>query len=448
MSGIVIKLWALPIVSGTVRDDNDQPVARASIRVMQWSVLGGRKVIRQLTRTPTDVRGVYSLQQVPPGTYLLAAVPPATASRFARPIQYYQNATTPTAAIPVDLRASRITTDIDFVIRRESGFTIAGAVEIPPGLPGPYALELYETPPDGLLSDLAAGRVISKDGQFIFPPVTAGSYEIRFVRYPERAPNTVPDGAVRSTGDRIGPERLATIPDGPTWWASERVDVLDKDVELSVRLRQGVRLGGRVVFEGSKSKPHPSVLPTRGVYLRSLDHRFFAPVPLGSPQEDGTFRTIAVPPGRYALGMPDAYEGFHLESITVGGREVGGLGFDLDRDVEDAVLTFSSLATVVSGRVAGEPGERFVLLWPQDEAHWNASGSGLGRFYTVVTVDGSYRLAVFPGTYRMIAQPGLPPPDWESPEYLRSLSLSPFAHEVIVRAGQTVIRNPPLAPRK
>ena len=447
-SGIVVELWALPIITGAVRDENDQPVARASIRIMQWSVLGGREVLRQRTRTPTDARGVYSLQQVPPGTYVLAAVPPAMVAGPAQPIQYYLNATTPTAATPVELGASRVTRGIDFVIRRERGFTISGAVEIPPGLPGPYILELYETPADGLLSNLEAARAVSKDGRFTFPPVAPGSYEIRFVRYAERLPNSVPDGAVRTTGDRRGPERLASIPDGPTWWAAERADVVDKDIDVSIRLRQGVRLRGRVVFEGSGPPPEPPVLPTRGVYLRSLDHRFFGSVQLGSPREDGSFRTVAVPPGRYALGMLDAYDGFHLESITVGGRDVAGVGFDLDRDLDDAVLTFSSRATVVSGRVAGEPGERFVLMWPQDETLWSASGSGLGRLYRAVTVDGSYRLAVFPGTYRLIALPGLPPPEWESPAYLRSLSLSPFAQEVIVRAGQTVIHNPPLATRR
>lgn len=143
-------------------------------------------------------------------------------------------------------------------------------------------------------------------GTFSFPPVPAGSYEIRFVRYAEPASTTVPQGAIRYNDERFLPSRLAPVPAGPTWWTAERVDLVDKDVTLAVQLQPGVRVTGRAVFEGA-DKPDAVSLSTRGIHLRSVDYRFFRPFQVGSVREDGPSATMSVPAGRYVLGMLDAF---------------------------------------------------------------------------------------------------------------------------------------------
>jgi hypothetical protein len=181
-------------------------------------------------------------------------------------------------------------------------------------------------------------------------------------------------------------------------------------------------------------------LATRAIYLRSVDHRFFRPVQVGVAREDGSFGTVPVPPGRYALGVLESYPGYQLTSVMVGGREVGGSSFELDRDIADAELRFSPRPTVLEGSVAGEPGQaRFVLTWPEDESLWSARGTGLGRVWLREAAGGSYRIPVFPGTYRLIALDGVPPADWEASAYLRQLA--PFAERVIATAGSRDVRS-------
>ena len=226
--------------------------------------------------------------------------------------------------------------------------------------------------------------------------------------------------------------------------------MIDKDVTVSLQLRPGVRVSGRIVFKEAGEKPDASVLPTRGIYLRSVDYRFFRPFQVGSARENGTFQTVAVPPGRYVLGMTDpfrtyqGYDGYQLESVKIGGREVAGVSFELIADVRDAVLTFSSRPTILAGSVSGKSGQqRSVLIWPEEELLRSGRGTQLERLYSAKTVDGTYSVPVFPGTYRVVGLDGVPPIDWESPTYLNKLL--PDSQRVTVPAGQTVTHNALLA---
>jgi len=345
-------------------------------------------------------------------------------------------------------------TSIDFRLRRERGFIVSGRIELPADLEGTNSVDLFPvSDTEWLTSFPIATTPVSALGAFSFPPVPAGAYEIRFVKYAELPRNAVRDGAVRYNDQRIPPERLAKVPEGQTWWAAERVSVTDDDVTVPLRLNPGVRVSGRIVFVGSADQPDSAVLPTRGVYLRSVDHRFFRPFQVGSALEDGTFTTVEVPPGRYVLGMrgllrgSPTFDGYQLESVKVHGQEVAGVSFELTHDVRDATLTFSSRPTVLMGFVSGQPGDqRSVLVWPDKQVLWTGRGTELGRLESTATIDGSYRLLLFPGSYRVVALEGLPPPDWESSDYLRSLGR--LSEQVIVPAGQTTVHNLTVAKRR
>lgn len=444
--GIVIRLWKRPSVSGRVLDENDQPLRGVFVYAMSQTTVGHQQVLKIAGSATTGTDGTYLLNGWP-GRYLLAAVPPLRASAPTRRVHYHPGVTTSTAASPLDLVRSRQLDGIDFRLGRERGFGLSGAVELSADLGGPNSVELFDTSPDSLPTDFALATArLSPLGTFAFPPVPAGSYEIRLVKYAASRADVVADGAIRYTDQRFAPVSLARAPEGATWWASERVSVVDTDISVALPLRPGVRVSGRVIFEGPRQRPEPAVLRRCGVYLRSVDHRFFRPFQVGSVAENGTFATTAVPPGRYVLGVltnpagTEPYPGYQLESVKIDGRDVAGISFDLAGDVHDAVLTFSSRPTAISGTVAGERGQqRFVLVWPEDEALWSGRGSQLGRTTRALTVDGPYRLPVFPGSYRVVALEGLPPADWEATSYLRSLY--PFSEGVIVPAGQEVVLN-------
>ena len=449
-SGIVIKLWKRPEIKGMVRDENDQPLAGAIVYALRASILGDRQVLSSVGRAMTGADGGYSLHVRSLDRCLVMAVPRLTPKGSARAVQYHAGTTSPIAALPLELAKSQ-TTVIDFRLKGEQGFVVSGIVELPPRMEGPNSVELFDLAgPELPVSFPVATAQLSNLGTFMFPPVVAGSYEIRFVRTASYAPDATRDGAIRYNDQNMPSERLAPVPDGPTWWTAERINVVDKDVTVSLQLRPGVRVSGRIVFKEPGEKPDASVLPTRGIYLRSVDYRFFRPFQVGSAREDGTFQTVAVPPGRYVLGLIDpfrtyqGYDGYQLESVKIGGREVAGVGFDLIADVRDAVLTFSSHPTILTGSVWGKPGQqRSVLIWPEDELLRSGRGTQLERLYSAKTVDGTYSVPVFPGTYRVVGLDGVPPSDWESSAYLNKLL--PDSRRVTVPAGQTVTHNALLA---
>ncbi len=445
-TGIIVRLWKAPQVRGRVLDENSQPLAGVTVRVIRTSALGDGRALKIAGAGSTGVDGTYSLRVLSPGWYLLAAVPRLSLSGPARPVQYHPGVTHAGAAAPIELVKGRSAT-VDFRLSRWRGFTVGGIVELPSDANGSNSIDLFdvsdpEYPPDFPV----ATSSVSDLGAFSFPPVPAGSYEIRFVRYAAISGNAPRDGAVRYNNQRFLPERLARVPEGQTWWAAERITVLDRDVTLPIQLIPGVRVSGRVVFTGPGDKPDPAELPNRGVYLRSVDHRFFRPYQVGSVGEDGTFETVSVPPGKYVLGVlgpfsgHETYDGYQLESVRIDGREVSGAAFDLSRNVRDAVLTFSSRPTILSGTVSGVPGEqRCVLIWPDSETLWTARGTDLGRFASVLTVDGPYSVPLFPGSYRLVALEGVRPWDWDSTDNLRRLLR--VSEQVTVLAGQTTVRN-------
>jgi hypothetical protein len=123
------------------------------------------------------------------------------------------------------------------------------------------------------------------------------------------------------------------------------------------------------------------------------------------------------------------------------------VSFDLSADIDDAVIVLAARTTAITGRIEGAINDdRFLLMWPEDQALWSGGGTGLGRIYRAVTSDGFYRLQVYPGAYRVAAMAGLPPEDWESPEYLASLV--GVSQRVTVFAGQTATHNAALVSRR
>jgi Carboxypeptidase regulatory-like domain len=446
MTGVVLKLWHVPHVSGTVLDEHDQPVAGALVIVMRPTTLGNRHLVRESFRGPTNAAGRYSLDVITPCRCLVLVVPHLTQAGPAQPPQYYPGVRSAAAASPVDLVQGQSAT-ADFHLHPERGFVVSGAVQLPPDFEGKDYVDLFDlSSPDSPSRIPAAHVAISPYGAFSFPLVSAGSYEVRFLRYAAHAPDDVLDGVVRYDDQQLRTERLAPVPAGPTWWAAERVTVVDKDVTVSLPARPGVRVSGRVVFEGPGTPPDPSLLPTRGINLRSVDYRFFDPFQVARAGEDGRFRTVAVPPGEYALGMvgpfgaSDPFPGYQLTSVRVDGREVGGVSFTLDHEVTNAVLTFSSHPTEIRGSVSERVNEHaFVIAWPVDERQWSGRGTEMGRVVLTRVTNGTYRLPVFPGAYRVAAVAGEPPRDWQATDYLRSLAGG--AERVEVTVGQSAVRN-------
>jgi hypothetical protein len=73
--GVAIALWKLGAITGTIRDDQAEPVVGAGVECFRRVITGGQKrFASQATLLYTDDRGVYRAGSLPPGDYLCGSV--------------------------------------------------------------------------------------------------------------------------------------------------------------------------------------------------------------------------------------------------------------------------------------------------------------------------------------------------------------------------------------
>lgn len=142
--GIDLKL-DLPVLrsalSGRVTDRKGQPVAEAFVTVQsaaQWGRGAGEPgMINIWAYAVTDKEGIYTVEELPAGTYLVAAAAQAGWEYLQR---WYQDALTPEAATPVTLGEGERTGRIDVVLPVQVGTaSLSGVVRDSKGQALPWA---------------------------------------------------------------------------------------------------------------------------------------------------------------------------------------------------------------------------------------------------------------------------------------------------------------------
>jgi hypothetical protein len=145
---------------------------------------------------------------------------------------------------------------------------------------------------------------------------------------------------------------------------------------------------------------------------------------------DGSFKFVAVDPGRYRLSasIPAANRGpWTLKSITVAGKDAYDAAFDVgaSQSITDAVVTFTTQSTSLSGTLStadGVPaGGYYVVVFSTDPAYWS-SGSRRVPPSARASTTGRYEfLALPPGEYALAALTSVDANDLADPAFLTSL---------------------------
>jgi hypothetical protein len=442
-------MWPTAKIGGVVTDESGTPVQNVQVRLLRRQLLGGRPYFIPSTIAMTNADGRYEFANLAPSAFVVALLPVTKPGALA-PAIFYPQAPSASLAELIELKPGDLRLPLDFVRRVVPGVQITGRVEgeLPAG-----SLELSLSPAFPSLPDAFIGTAkatVDNEGRFEFPPVAPGRYVIRGVKYPtwdktkEGEPSFNGEGMLAVTSKVIG------VPTSdPTWWLEQVVSVPPRDfgevTTVTLRLRSGIRVAGRVEFVGTSPKPDPGLLPTRAVSIRSLDARFSDVFMATRIESDGMFRSIGIPPGRYQIGPSQAFPGWTVESIRSGTRELLGGPVDIDTDLTDIVITFVDkptrmLGTITDGQNA-LAGDARLLVFPVDDAFWGASGTQMPTRAQLVAPmpPPSYSVPIWPGTYFVIAFTGEIPEFWEAPEFLRSLV--PFATRVTIAPGTTATVN-------
>lgn len=490
MGPIRITIWRFASLSGTLLDDAGEPLVGATIWSLVRTYTTGRPKWNDGPSATTDDRGMFRFANLAPGdwTYCVlsaqSTMPTAiiegfAAARAAGTLTEYQrpfsgstigfDARIPTAAIRVgesvlhtvgpfsggivppspredgqiwsfpttcypntlDLRTAEAIrlapgeerTGADVQLKLARGVTVEGVVVGPNGpvlnagvrLAGGFSTELVNEP-----TWESALTVSDSRGRFMFLGVPPGPYTLRA----QKAPVITQEGPTPSA---ISPDPTLSV-NFPLVVSPEGIS------NLTVRLLNGFRITGRLVFEGSAPKPDPKQMASSRVFLVPADgHSIGNGTWLAARvEQDGTFATHEVPPGRYMFRAFNTAAGpsstWSLRSVMMSGRDVYRSAFDLTASASGVIITFTDAPAEVSGTVRDEDGKADptagIVIFSVDRADWTDFGDAPGRSqYVRPNATGFFRArGLPPGNYFIAAVDDALLNDWTDPRVLEQLS--------------------------
>jgi hypothetical protein len=414
-----------------VRDGDGQPVAAADVVVLarMYTGAGWRWIAPRARVDRTDDRGMYRVDQLSPGEYVVAIRRRAQGAQMT----YAPSSLSVTGASVVHLAAgSEAVADADLDRDLPDG-RIAGRLAGPPEAIAGLTLRLQRADDSFGVDPYPLTTESGPDGRLEFAHVAPGAYRLHGWRFPSQTSAFTAGGDFLRTITFYGPRpgvELAPPPIDPTWIVDEPALVEPgRPATIDASLRPGGRVSGRVRFDGT-SPPTGDRLPTIPIEVRPADGRDLGQLPQTRVEKDGTFRTAGLPPGDYAIfvrpsaaGMP----GWTMTSMRVGGKEMIGAALSIQGDVSDVVVTLVDRVTTIAGVVTGaqkDVDRTRVIVFPQNRAE-------RGQYFVIsdlrrvkqafVGTNGRFTTTVLPGDYYVAAVDGEIPDTWMTPESLEHL---------------------------
>lgn len=409
VAGAEVAMWRPAVISGSVRDDRNDPVVGLTVRAYRRDEQPGHTTLREVAHAMTDDTGTYRLSGLVPGAHViglshqrltLPIVDPAAdtvaATETAEPLlldisiapQYYPGADSLAAAVTVRVDAGREMTGIGFMVPVRPPLTISGRLD-PASVPQETLTSvrmLLTTPRDARVSEAPGHRMLAEtvpnpDGRFEFTMVPPGDYTIE-----------------------------AVIEGG---WAHEAVTLTNNDItDIVMAVRPAIevegqgRAGLQLHFEPLFEAPGVKEVTAR-------------------IEADGHFRTgPTLSPGRYQVRVSGLPQGQVLLRVVSGGTDVADAGLDLSMGFgpTDVAVELTSRVATLGGTVRGSGAfgdpSATVLLFPDSPA-----GVSTRRLRSVrVRTNGTFFLPnLLPGRYRIVAIDEADAEGWMAQDRLRSL---------------------------
>ena len=374
---------------------------------------------------------------------------------FTYPSTFYPAASSLSQATILSVKSGDDRTNVNLALRLVPTSRVSGTITGPSGPVGLIGVRLIPLPDDyGFESgNEAAWGSADARGAFSFVGVPPGQYAIRVLKVPAPAPLPPPrtDAMVAigpagggfltdaSPGAPAPPPPPPLSPD-PTLWASQVITVGDADLSgVDIALHTGVRVTGRLVFEGSRVKPTLDELMRMTIGLIQTDDRRTVVAP-GRAMTDGQFSTVGYLAGRYRL-VANAPAGWTMKSAMLGGRDISDEALELgDSDVAGVVVTFTDAVSDLSGTVRnaqnGVDSTAEVVVFSAETQSWKREGLNPRRAKsTRVTKAGAFALGALPaGQYYVLALASESAGDWRDPALLEKATA--LATRVTIADGE------------
>jgi hypothetical protein len=415
-NGIGFRLVPPGVITGTIYDEDGDPVTLAQVRALRVASSGGHRQVGEARSGQTNDLGEYRIWGLQPGNYLVAAAYQPPQSGLGQPTDqvylptFHPSTPDTSQATVVEVQAGSEASGIDVDLRQAHAVLVRGRV-------------LVDSPSKSL-----RGIHVSLD-----PRTAEGGYS--FSNY---------GGAVQNDS---GDFEIHGVPPGPynlsaSWNDGRRqlygrtpVEVSSANLEgVAVVLGNPITLAGRFRVEGS----NPFDVTRLGLVLQSIDGTRGGGNAEINP--NGTFVIQNVYDGNYrvrVLGYPEEY---YLKSVREGGSDVLESGLTVTRSQPSARLEI--VLSPDGGRVNGSVlhdqhpvSGAWIVLVP-DPPHRDRE-----EMYSMKTTDTSGRFSLVslpPGDFKLFAWEFVQGKNYTDPDFLAAFEGRATPVHIEERQNQTL----------
>jgi hypothetical protein len=394
LNKIDIRLLAYGVISGTLFDEDNQPLEDISIQPVRISYLrGGRRLEQPYKNAKTDDQGNFRLYGLPPGNYFVRTDTTNQSAQSGEQIfqlAYYPGTPAIENAQRISVTSGSEAGGIRFSVGKQKLFSISGKVIDSTGFPGPRRYIVRAGRVSG--SEDAAAAVIGADGSFSFRGVPSGEYLLWAATLPAG-----PSG--QNNAPRQGSGGFAIVQVG------------ESNARANIQVSAEVEASGKVLIENAHGETVSDVMVVLWPEQNILG---IGPNMLNAETDrGGGFKIHYLVSGNYYFSTYGG-SGMYLKQAVCNGKDLTFLPVTIEPGigVSDCVLTMGTDAGVVKGRVLDNekpvPGLTVVAIPGQ------RSLRHLDRFTVTgkTNANGEYQLsAMIPGDYLLFA---VPPDDSES----------------------------------
>jgi 5-hydroxyisourate hydrolase-like protein (transthyretin family) len=383
-AGLTIKIAAASAITGTVVDDEGDPIMGAHVSIYSNVRQRGTQTLQPANSAMTDSHGQYRIANVFPGEYLLAVNSDGEVMKgraevsagepqqqhFVFEPQFYPAASDPKAATKLKLASGQDLEGVNFRLQAVPMAILRGRVIVPAGV------------------DVGNGLQVSVTQNFWGRRQMRGGF----------AP--APDFAFQIPGLRPGIYRLiaqASV-QGKEYRGAQQVQ-LGHENDVSVTLEPAVELSGSVKIEG----PGAEKFTIDNVALTPGDE-----LPMGRPvrarvDKDGTFKLPAVLPGIWDISATPVPPGGYIKSMRLGDQDVLTEEMTITSSTTAPLrIVVSTAGAVVEGTVeGGEQGARYMVVLVPTGRYENVDS-----FRRTATTDEKLHFemkGITPGAYKLYA---------------------------------------------
>ena len=381
VSGVVVKLVPLAVLSGHVQDEDGAPIPGAGVVVLRYLYESGRGRLGVTASEQANDLGEFEILNLVPGRYYLQVAPPRrrnipahtrwTRPEEAYPITFYPNARQISEAMPMDVAPDAHIGNLDFHLRRVPAYHIRGHVAGQTGgQPQTFDQLMVETP--GTRSSGISQMGLQADGSFDIPGVANGSYDVRY--------------------------NHLHIGKGETPYPAQSIQVADADVnDLVFTDDPKIEVSGTISVEGSR----PDKLNIY-VVLEPFNSVFSMG---GMSAADGSFHIASVPMQVCHLDLRFPPEGYYVKSIRFGDREIKDSDIDLSNGADAPLkIILASDGGTIDGKVQtanGQPSAGTEVTVARSDEY--AGRADLLKRATTDAAGNFHIKDVAPGDYRVYA---------------------------------------------